>query len=123
MPLIVPEVNADAIAGFRKRNIIANPNCSTAQLVVALKPLTTRRRSPAWWLPPTSRCPAPARRAWTSSTPDEGDHRSDAETKYFTKRIAFNRHPADRVFLDDGYTNESGRWSSRRRRSSTRRSS
>src|SRR6202035_357690 len=39
VPLIVPEVNAAAIAGFRKRGIIANPNCSTAQLVVALKPL------------------------------------------------------------------------------------
>ncbi|MCI0735480.1 MAG: aspartate-semialdehyde dehydrogenase, partial [Beijerinckiaceae bacterium] len=39
VPLIVPEVNADAIAGFAKRKIIANPNCSTVQLVVALKPL------------------------------------------------------------------------------------
>ncbi len=39
VPLIVPEVNAEAIAGYRKKNIIANPNCSTAQLVVALKPL------------------------------------------------------------------------------------
>src|SRR6202030_626144 len=39
VPLIVPEVNADAVSGFTKRNIIANPNCSTAQLVVALKPL------------------------------------------------------------------------------------
>src|SRR5262249_32702962 len=39
VPLIVPEVNADAVAGFRKRGIIANPTCSTAQLVVALKPL------------------------------------------------------------------------------------
>ena len=39
MPLIVPEVNADAVAGFTKKNIIANPNCSTAQLVVVLKPL------------------------------------------------------------------------------------
>src|SRR5712672_4670311 len=39
VPLIVPEVNADAVAGFVKKNIIANPNCSTAQLVVALKPL------------------------------------------------------------------------------------
>src|SRR5436309_9006596 len=37
VPLVVPEVNADAVAGFRKKNIIANPNCSTAQLVVALK--------------------------------------------------------------------------------------
>src|SRR5215470_3637265 len=39
IPLIVPEVNADAVTGFRKKGIIANPNCSTAQLVVALKPL------------------------------------------------------------------------------------
>src|SRR5882672_6227711 len=39
VPLIVPEVNADAVSGFRKRGIIANPNCSTAQLVVTLKPL------------------------------------------------------------------------------------
>src|SRR6516165_6168851 len=39
VPLVVPEVNADAAAGFTKKNIIANPNCSTAQLVVALKPL------------------------------------------------------------------------------------
>src|SRR5271154_1992357 len=44
VPLIVPEVNADAISGFRKRGIIANPNCSTAQLVVALKPLHDRAK-------------------------------------------------------------------------------
>lgn len=42
VPLIVPEVNPEAIAGYRKKNIIANPNCSTAQLVVALKPLHDR---------------------------------------------------------------------------------
>src|SRR5262250_1610526 len=39
VPLVVPEVNADAVAGFRRKGIIANPNCSTAQLVVTLKPL------------------------------------------------------------------------------------
>ena len=44
VPLIVPEVNADAITGFTKKNIIANPNCSTAQLVVALKPLHDHAR-------------------------------------------------------------------------------
>src|SRR6201991_1954653 len=44
VPLIVPEVNADAVAGFRKRGIIANPNCSPAQLVVALKPLHDKAR-------------------------------------------------------------------------------
>jgi aspartate-semialdehyde dehydrogenase len=42
VPLVVPEVNAAALDGFRKKNIIANPNCSTAQLVVALKPLHDR---------------------------------------------------------------------------------
>ncbi|MBP0723503.1 aspartate-semialdehyde dehydrogenase, partial [Escherichia coli] len=42
VPLIVPEVNADAVAGYTKKNIIANPNCSTAQMVVALKPLHER---------------------------------------------------------------------------------
>src|SRR5262245_50193908 len=44
VPLIVPEVNADAISGYARRNIIANPNCSTAQLVIALKPLHDRDR-------------------------------------------------------------------------------
>src|ERR1700752_1466202 len=44
VPLVVPEVNADAISGFRKKGIIANPNCSTAQLVVALKPLHDRAK-------------------------------------------------------------------------------
>jgi aspartate-semialdehyde dehydrogenase len=44
VPLIVPEVNADAVTGFRKKGIIANPNCSTAQLVVALKPLHDKAR-------------------------------------------------------------------------------
>src|SRR5690348_4770432 len=44
VPLIVPEVNAEAVAGFRKKGIIANPNCSTAQLVVALKPLHDRAK-------------------------------------------------------------------------------
>src|ERR671938_154952 len=44
VPLVVPEVNAEAIAGFRKKGIIANPNCSTAQLVVALKPMHDRAK-------------------------------------------------------------------------------
>ena len=44
VPLIVPEVNPDAIAGYSRKNIIANPNCSTAQMVVALKPLHDRAR-------------------------------------------------------------------------------
>lgn len=53
--LIVPEVNADATKGFTKKNIIANPNCSTAQLVVVLKPCTTRPPSSASWSRPINR--------------------------------------------------------------------
>ncbi|MGR3626703.1 MAG: aspartate-semialdehyde dehydrogenase, partial [Limimaricola sp.] len=44
VPLVVPEVNADAVLGYTKKNIIANPNCSTAQMVVALKPLHDRAK-------------------------------------------------------------------------------
>ena len=70
VPLIVPEVNAHVLEEYMARNdrknIIANPNCSTAQLVVALKPLHDAARSSASWLPPTSRYPVRARQAWTS---------------------------------------------------------
>ena len=62
VPLIVPEVNPDASMGYAKKNIIANPNCSTAQMVVALKPLHDRatiKRVVVSAL--TSQCPAPAR--------------------------------------------------------------
>ena len=66
IPLIVPEVNADQIFMYKNKNIIANPNCSTAQMVVALKPLTTAPASSAWWCRPTSPSRVPARKALTS---------------------------------------------------------
>jgi len=66
VPLVVPEVNAAAVAGFTKKNIIANPNCSTAQLVVALKPLHDKAVISAWWSRPINRCRAPARTPWTN---------------------------------------------------------
>ena len=66
VPLIVPEVTADAVTGFTKKNIIANPNCSTAQLVVALKPLHDQAPSSASWSRLISRCRAPARTPWTN---------------------------------------------------------
>jgi len=66
VPLIVPEVNPDAIELAHKKNIIANPNCSTAQLVVALKPLHDAATIKRAWSPPISRSPAAARRRWTS---------------------------------------------------------
>ncbi len=69
VPLVVPEVNPDAIARYKKRNIIANPNCSTIQMVVALKPLHDLARIKRVVVSrPISRSPAPARRRWTSSS-------------------------------------------------------
>jgi len=108
VPLIVPEVNADAIAGFRKRNIIANPNCSTAQLVVALKPLHDRAVIKRVVVSTYQSVSGAGKEAM-----DELFHQTRAvfvsdpvETKRFTKRIAFNVIPHIDVFMEDGYTKE-----------------
>ncbi len=108
VPLIVPEVNADAITGFRKRNIIANPNCSTAQLVVALKPLhdaatitrvvvSTYQSVSGAGKEAMDELFAQTRAIFSSSA---------VETKKFPKRIAFNVIPHIDVFMEDGYTKE-----------------
>jgi len=108
VPLIVPEVNAHAIDGYRKKNIIANPNCSTAQMVVALKPLHDF---------------AKIRRVVVStyqSVSGAGKQGMDelfeqsrnifvgdsSEPVKFTKQIAFNVIPHIDDFLDDGSTKE-----------------
>ena len=66
VPLVVPEVNPKAIGEYQKRGIIANPNCSTIQMVVALKPLHDAPGSSGWWWRPISRLPAPGARRWTN---------------------------------------------------------
>ncbi len=108
VPLIVPEVNADDVEGFRKKNIIANPNCSTAQLVVALKPLHER---------------ATIKRVVVSTYQSVSGTGKDAmeelfnqtravfvadpvEANIYTKRIAFNCIPHCDVFMDSGDTKE-----------------
>jgi aspartate-semialdehyde dehydrogenase len=108
VPLIVPEVNADAAAGFRKKNIIANPNCSTAQLVVALKPLHDRATIKRVVVATYQSVSGAGREAM-----DELDRQTkaiytlqDVETKKFPKRIAFNVIPHIDVFMEDGYTKE-----------------
>ena len=108
VPLIVPEVNADAIVGFRKKGIIANPNCSTAQLVVALKPLHDRFG--------ITRVVVSTYQSVSGAGKDgmdELDRQTKAvyslgelEVKKFTKRIAFNVIPHIDVFMDDGSTKE-----------------
>src|ERR1700758_1418023 len=116
VPLIVPEVNAAAAKGFGKKNIIANPNCSTAQLVVALKPLhdaalnrlhdaTTIKRVVLATYQSVSGAGKEAMDELFSQT--RAVFVSDpVETKKFPKRIAFNVIPEIDVFMEDGYTKE-----------------
>ncbi len=108
VPLIVPEVNADAIIGFRKRNIIANPNCSTAQMVVALKPIHEAagiKRIVVATYQSVSGAGKDAMDELFSQT--RAVFVSDSiENKRFTKRIAFNVIPHIDVFMEDGQTKE-----------------
>src|SRR6201996_3444392 len=108
VPLIVPEVNADAITGFRKRGTIANPNCSTAQLVVALKPLHDHAKIKRVVVSTYQSVSGAGKDAM-----DELDRQTkaiytlqDVELKKFPKRIAFNVIPEIDVFMEDGYTKE-----------------
>jgi aspartate-semialdehyde dehydrogenase len=108
VPLIVPEVNPEAIDGYKKKNIIANPNCSTAQLVVALKPLHDAAKIKRVVVS-TYQSVSGAGKAGM----DELFEQSRAifvgdpiEPKKFTKQIAFNVIPHIDVFLDDGSTKE-----------------
>jgi aspartate-semialdehyde dehydrogenase len=108
VPLIVPEVNPEAIDLYRKKNIIANPNCSTAQMVVALKPLhdaaTIKRVVVA-----TYQSVSGAGKAGMDELFEQsrnifvGDQSQPAK---FTKQIAFNLIPHIGDFLDDGSTTE-----------------
>jgi aspartate-semialdehyde dehydrogenase len=108
VPLIVPEVNPGAIDGYRARNIIANPNCSTAQMVVALKPLhdaaTIKRVVVA-----TYQSVSGAGKAGMDELFEQSRNifvGDPAEPRKFTKQIAFNVIPHIDSFLDDGSTKE-----------------
>src|ERR1700691_5358233 len=108
VPLIVPEVNAAAITGFRKRGIIANPNCSTAQLVVALKPLhdlATIKRVVVATYQSVSGADKDAMDELFSQTKAVFQI-DEVVPKKFPKRIAFNVIPEIDVFMEDGYTKE-----------------
>ncbi|HJO71446.1 MAG: aspartate-semialdehyde dehydrogenase [Rhodospirillales bacterium] len=110
VPLVVPEVNAAALAGYAKRNIIANPNCSTMQMVVALKPLhdlaRTRRVVVATYQS-TSGSGKEAMDELFDQT--RGIYTNEPWHKHqnkFTKQIAFNVIPHIDSFMDDGATRE-----------------
>jgi aspartate-semialdehyde dehydrogenase len=108
VPLIVPEVNPDAVVGFTKKNIIANPNCSTAQLVVVLKPLHDYAK--------IKRVVVDTYQSVSGAGKEAMDELWDQtkgifvteppEPHKFTKQIAFNVIPHIDVFMDDGSTKE-----------------
>ena len=109
VPLIVPEVNSEAIAGYRKKNIIANPNCSTAQMVVALKPLHDAAKIKRVVVATYQSVSGAGKAAMDELFEQIAQHlrrRSDEPGKSITKQIAFNVIPQIDVFLDDGSTKE-----------------
>src|SRR5665213_1572461 len=91
VPLVVPEVNPQAIKGYEKKGIIANPNCSTIQMVVALKPLHDL---------------AKIKRIVVSTYQSVSGAGRAAMDELFTKQIAFNVIPHIDIFMDDGSTKE-----------------
>ncbi len=109
VPLIVPEVNADAITGYARKNIIANPNCSTAQMVVALKPLHDRAR--------IKRVVVSTYQAVSGTGKDATDELwnqtkgcyvpgQEVAPSIYPKQIAFNVIPQCDSFMEDGTTRE-----------------
>ena len=109
VPLIVPEVNAEAAAGYKKKNIIANPNCSTAQLVVALKPIHDEARIKRIIVSTYQSVSGAGKEAMDElwqQTKGKYVPGQEVEPNKFTKEIAFNVIPHIDVFMEDGYTKE-----------------
>ena len=109
VPLIVPEVNPEAIHGYARKNIVANPNCSTAQMVVALKPLHDRARIKRVVVS-TYQSVSGAGKAGIDELWDQTKsiyNPTDSKPpKQFTKQIAFNVIPHIGDFMEDGTTTE-----------------
>ncbi|MDF3415305.1 aspartate-semialdehyde dehydrogenase [Sulfitobacter sp. M57] len=109
VPLIVPEVNPQAVHDYAKKNIIANPNCSTAQMVVALKPLhdraTIKRVVVSTYQSVSGSGKEGADELW-DQTKSIYNPTSDVPPNKFTKQIAFNVIPHIDVFMEDGSTKE-----------------
>ena len=109
VPLIVPEVNAEAVDGYTKKNIIANPNCSTAQMVVALKPLHDRAKIKRVVVSTYQSVSGSGKEAidelWDQTKGMYVPGQEKAPEVY-TKQIAFNVIPHIDVFMDSGDTKE-----------------
>jgi aspartate-semialdehyde dehydrogenase len=108
VPLVVPEVNADAVEGFRRKGIIANPNCSTAQMVVALKPIHDRARIRRVVVATYQSVSGAGKEAMDELfAQTRAVFVSDTvEADKFPKRMAFNLIPQIDVFMEDGSTKE-----------------
>lgn len=114
VPLIVPEVNADALEGYKKKNIIANPNCSTAQLAVALKPLHDAAKIKRVVISTYQSVSGAGKNAM-----DELFHQTKSvfvsemmPGKVFPRQIAFNVFPQVGDFDDDGNSGEENKMTS-----------
>ncbi len=108
IPLVVPEVNPEAVAGYTKRGIIANPNCSTIQMMVALKPIYDAvgiTRINVCTYQAVSGSGKPAMDELAKQTADLLNGRP-VEASVYPKQIAFNVLPQIDVFMDNGYTKE-----------------
>jgi len=108
IPLVVPEVNPDAIADYKNRGIIANPNCSTIQMMVALKPIYDAvgiTRLNVCTYQAVSGTGKPAMEELAKQTAALLNGRT-VETDVYPKQIAFNVIPHIDVFMDNGYTKE-----------------
>ncbi len=109
VPLVVPEVNPEAVEMVHKKNIIANPNCSTAQMVVALKPLHDRARIKRVVVSTYQSVSGAGKEGidelW-DQTKSIYNPTDDKPAKKFTKQIAFNVIPHIDVFMDSGDTKE-----------------
>lgn len=108
IPLVVPEVNPDAVAGYKNRGIIANPNCSTIQMLVALKPIYDAvgiKRINVATYQAVSGTGKEAIEELAKQTADLLNMKP-IETNVYPKQIAFNCIPQIDVFMDNGYTKE-----------------
>ena len=108
VPLIVPEVNPDHIVDFSKRNIIANPNCSTIQMVVALAPLHKKYKIKNVFVSTYQAVSGAGKLAMDELfNQTKGVYVNDsALPEQFTKKIAFNVIPHIDSFIEDGFTKE-----------------
>ena len=110
VPLIIPEVNPEAISGYKKRNIIANPNCSTIQMLVALKPLhdlaTIKRIVVSTYQSVSGGGKAAMDELFNQTKGIYVNQPAQQHQDVFTKQIAFNTIPHIDVFMDDGSTKE-----------------